>query len=108
MLHFFSRGSMPPNATNKLFAPCKYSQLSKLSLKIPPPPPIPPEPRNEILDTPLYMKLQFFYSRFFQNTHETAAIVQCLQKILNENYPIAGIYLKYRIFIQKMIIIEFF
>ena len=48
------------------------------------------------------MKIVIIYSKFFQNKHQNASIIKCLQKFLHENYPSASMYLKY-LFIIKMI-----
>ena len=64
--HFlkFSRGSMPPNPPNKRvalpraawrFAPCKYPHFYKKYFE--------PPPRNEILDTPLVVNIQYNFLR---------------------------------------------
>ena len=84
MLHFLSRGSMPPNDTNKLFALCKYSQLSKFSLNTPPP----PEPRNEIIDTPLCMKLPFFSQGSFKIHMKTQQSYNVCKQFLMKINPL--------------------
>ena len=45
------------------------------------------------------MKTVVFYSRFFQNTHQNASIVNVFKNFFYDNYPVASVYLKYFFFI---------